>query len=151
MRGQDGLPGTRRGNDNSCVVGKNGASRASLDVGQLAEEAAGDGLAGDAFVAETRRCAPLGEQLDRVAVATTRQAEERAFFGSARDDARRPLRREPHRLLLVEVRVLESSQPAQVRYERGGKADAIDEEPVPLDALNGLRRRIAWGRAGGSP
>ncbi|MGB8932187.1 MAG: hypothetical protein WCC48_13165 [Anaeromyxobacteraceae bacterium] len=108
--GEYGLARPRRRHHDSDVVGKDRRRGATLDVEQLALEAEGCLPSSDPLVEESRLGAPLAEELERVPVAAAREAQERALLRGAGDDARRPLRGKPHRLLLVEVRVLKGGE-----------------------------------------
>ena len=59
----------------------------------------------------------------------------------ARDDPRRQRRRQPHALLLVELRVLEGGKPLDLVQERRGQAGLLDEEPLREDRPNPRRER----------
>ena len=61
------------------------------------------------------------------------------------------MRGEPHRLLLVEVGVLERGESAEVRDEGCREADAIDVEAVPPHAVDARRRALSRRRPRRSP
>ena len=108
--GEDGLARPGRRDDDADVVGEDRLGGATLHVEQLAAEAEGGAVPGDPLVSKGCRRPPVPEQLDRVLVAAAREAQERALLRGAGDDAGRPVRGEPHRLLLVEVGVLERGE-----------------------------------------
>jgi hypothetical protein len=60
----------------------------------------------------------------------SRCAKGRGSIRGARDDARRGGRREPHALLLVELRVLEGGQPLDLIDHGRGQLRLLDEEPL---------------------
>src|SRR5262249_37724214 len=112
-RGDDSLAKCSSGRQHPSVMTQHGVRRSLLLPPKLTLKLHFHTTAVVPFVANGHSNAEVGERLANVIEAAARQSNVLRKILGARDDARLAVRRKPHRLCLVELGVLERSEPKQ--------------------------------------
>lgn len=120
-----------------------------MDLCECAFELRVDLGADGALVVEIERDAVHGQDLGDIVRAAARHRDVELEILGARDHPRRPRCRHAHRLLLVELRVLERSRALDEVDERGGKASGRHEQSLGEHPGSSLRERPVSGPASG--
>src|SRR5574341_1912502 len=115
-----GLAHAGRSNENADLVGEKRLGRLILDARQLPAESDAESLSPLPVVLDVEGHAVPAKQCFQLRTASPWKAYMPCQVFSTGDHSRRQSRREPHALLLVELRVLEGREPLDLVQEDGG-------------------------------
>lgn len=142
IRPHDGLADAGWRDEDADVVGQKIADRFGLDGRQLAAKGDLQGLSVLPPVLDLEPDSVLTEKCLQIGPAAPRKGDVPLQLLRAPDHPRCQGGREAHALLLVELRVLEGSQPLDLVEHRGGQPGLLDEETLREGRSHSLRERL---------